>query len=200
MFHQQININNKNKLNIKYLILKVYYNYKIYIYNLKYFFKMYNSRIILPKKSDRFISSRSSERDRKLDKYKINDENRYLNNKNISLKIKSKIVNRTPSIVYDENVYSQKIYLDLLKTQIFENNDNNKNNFNSIENHNKINNINVISNDIIQPKNEQKFKTPNEKNLSINLSYFNNSSIEKTKFKTYTKNNLNQKEYINNYK
>ncbi len=132
MFHQQISINNKNKLNIKYLILKVYYNYKIYIYNLKYFFKMYNSRIILPKKSDRFISSRSSERDRKLDKYKINDENRYLNNKNISLKIKSKIVNRTPSIVYDENVYSQKIYLDLLKTQIFENNDNNKNNFNSI--------------------------------------------------------------------
>ena len=161
---------------------------------------MYNSRIILPKKSDRFISSRSSERDRKLDKYKINDENRYLNNKSISLKNKSKIVNRTPSIVYDENVYSQKIYLDLLKTQIFENNDNNKNNFNSIENHNKINNINVISNDIIQSKNEQKFKTPNEKNLSINLSYFNNSSIEKTKFKTYTKNNLNQKEYINNYK
>ena len=58
----------------------------------------------------------------------------------------------------------------------------------------------VISNEIIQSKNEQKFKTPNEKNLSINLSYFNNSSIEKTKFKTYTKNNLNQKEYVNNYK
>jgi len=160
---------------------------------------MNNSRIILPKKSDRFISSRSSERDRKLNKYIINEENKYLNNKSISLKIKSKIINRTPSIVNDENVYSQKIYLDLLKTQIFENvvDDINKKNFYSMENQNKINNINVVSNAKI--KNEQNFKTPNEKNLSINLSYFNNSSIE-PKFKTYTKNNINQNEYINNYK
>jgi WD40 repeat protein len=74
--------------------------------------------------SDRFITARSVERDKKIEKYNIRDD--LLNdcesikeglNLNESFNIERKV--RTPTIVTDEKQYSKNLYLSLLKSQIF---------------------------------------------------------------------------------
>jgi hypothetical protein len=76
------------------------------------------------KESDRFITARSVEREKKIEKYQIYEDNKntesstiddfnLIENPNFEKKT------RTPSIVVDENQYSKKLYLSLLKTQIF---------------------------------------------------------------------------------
>ena len=77
--------------------------------------------------SDRFILSRSAERDRQVDKYKIEDITKTYNIKQILNQAnKSQLKPRTPSIISDENALNQKMYLNLLKSQIFENKTNKK--------------------------------------------------------------------------
>lgn len=74
--------------------------------------------------SDRFITARSVERERKIEKYNIKDEKSMdqdsikegLNihdNRSVEKKI------RTPSIITDEKQVSRRLYLSLLKSQIF---------------------------------------------------------------------------------
>ena len=94
------------------------------------------------KKSDRFISARSAERDLKLEKFKVNDLSQTYNiNTLFTPKNKSQINSRTPTIINDENIFSQKIYLDLLKSQMFEKKSSYK------KSPIQLNNSNIISNE-----------------------------------------------------
>ena len=68
---------------------------------------------------DRFIMSRSAERDRKVEKSLINDKAKLPNLIPINTSHKTKIQTRTPSIINSDNTLDQKIYLSLLKSQIF---------------------------------------------------------------------------------
>jgi cell division cycle 20-like protein 1 (cofactor of APC complex) len=68
--------------------------------------------------SDRFITARSVERDKKIEKYQIKEDRVTLDNKKSSLSTEKKV--RTPTIVTDEKQYSKKLYLSLLKSQIFD--------------------------------------------------------------------------------
>ena len=74
--------------------------------------------------SDRFITARSVERDKKIEKYNIKEEKsneseqlREGLNLNDNRSVERKI--KTPLIVTDEKQYSKRLYLSLLKSQIF---------------------------------------------------------------------------------
>jgi cell division cycle 20-like protein 1 (cofactor of APC complex) len=72
------------------------------------------------KESDRYIAARSAERDKRIEKYQISDEicKIALNLVDCSTPVKK----RTLSIIVDDKYHSNKLYLSLLKTQIFNTN------------------------------------------------------------------------------
>ncbi len=135
------------------------------------------------KKSDRFISARSAERDLKLEKFKVNDLSQIYNiNTLFTPKNKSQINSRTPTIINDENIFSQKIYLDLLKSQMFEKKSSYK------KSPIQLNNSNIISN-------EKESSSPNKINpqkkneiiRNLNKTFNNMSPLDKKIHKTYSK-------------
>ena len=135
------------------------------------------------KKYDRFISARSTERDLQLEKFKVNDLSQTYNIKTLfTPKSKSQIKSRTPSIINDENTFSQKIYLDLLKSQIFENKPSYKKSPKP-------------SSKLSFTSNQKESFSPNKpkKEIIRNLNNtFNNMSPDKKTYKTYSKiKNLN---------
>jgi cell division cycle 20-like protein 1 (cofactor of APC complex) len=139
---------------------------------------------LIGKKSDRFISARSSERDIKLEKFKVNDLSQTYNIKTLfTPKNKSQMKSRIPSIINDENSFSQKIYLDLLKSQIFENKSSYKKSPNAS---NKISYNN---------SNNKETFSPNKKEIIKNLTTtFNKMSSDKKINKPYSKTkNINYK-------
>ena len=70
--------------------------------------------------SDRFITARSVERDKKIEKYQIRDDRSLKDEKIGNSSLSSDKKTRTPTIVTDEKQYSKKLYLSLLKSQIFD--------------------------------------------------------------------------------
>ena len=72
--------------------------------------------------SDRFITGRNGERERILDKFKVEDDShqKYLNDLYLTPRCKSQTKNRQLNFIDDEEIFGQKIYLNLLKSQIFE--------------------------------------------------------------------------------
>ena len=71
--------------------------------------------------SDRFITGRNGERERVLDKYKVEDDShqKYIDDLYLTPRCRSKNKNRHLNLIDDE-IFGQKIYLNLLKSQIFE--------------------------------------------------------------------------------
>ena len=72
--------------------------------------------------SDRFITVRNEERERILDKFKVEDDShqKYLNDLYNTPRCKSQTKNRQLNFIDDAQFFEQKIYLNLLKSQIFE--------------------------------------------------------------------------------
>ena len=72
--------------------------------------------------SDRFITVRNEERERILDKFKVEDDShqKYLNDLYKTPRCKSQTKNRQLNFIDDAQIFEQKIYLNLLKSQIFE--------------------------------------------------------------------------------
>jgi WD40 repeat protein len=75
------------------------------------------------KESDRFIAARSSEREMMIERYKIKDSKQFENNKKQDMPIKiarsASPILKTPLIIKDKKQISEKLYLSLLKTQLF---------------------------------------------------------------------------------
>ena len=72
--------------------------------------------------SDRFITGRNGERERILDKYKVEDDShqKYIDDLYLTPRCKSQNKNRQLNIIDDDEIFGQKIYLNLLKSQMFE--------------------------------------------------------------------------------
>ena len=72
--------------------------------------------------SDRFITGRNGERERILDKFKVeeNPHEKYINDLYLTPRCKSQTKNRQLNFIEDDEIFGQKIYLNLLKSQIFE--------------------------------------------------------------------------------
>ena len=72
--------------------------------------------------SDRFITVRNEERERILDKFKVEDDThqKYIDDLYKTPRCKSQAKNRQLNLIDDEQIFEQKIYLNLLKSQIFE--------------------------------------------------------------------------------
>ena len=72
--------------------------------------------------SDRFITGRNGERERILDKFKVEEEThkKYLDDLYLTPRDKPKNKNRQLNFIEDDEIFNQKIYLNLLKSQIFE--------------------------------------------------------------------------------
>jgi cell division cycle 20-like protein 1 (cofactor of APC complex) len=111
------------------------------------------------KESDRYIAARSTERDKRIEKYHISEENCKiaLNLDNFSTPEKK----RSLSIIVDDKYHSNKLYLSLLKTQIFNTNSSAKRTLN-------ISDSKHISKKKkkIESNNKTKIPSSSEKNIS----------------------------------
>ena len=72
--------------------------------------------------SDRFITGRNGERERILDKFKVEEglNKKYIDDLYLTPHHKSQPKNRQLNFIEDDEIFNQKIYLNLLKSQIFE--------------------------------------------------------------------------------
>ena len=159
--------------------------------------------------SDRFIAGRNGERERILDKFKVEDDShqKYLNDLYLTPRCKSQTKNRQLNFIDDDEIFGQKIYLNLLKSQIFESKhsyskekSNNHDKLSSTKNYpyttykkildnnigkdlNKtyFNNINLINNNNLSSSNKNSKNKSNQ--MTNNISRFNNKNIN-----TYTNN------------
>jgi WD40 repeat protein len=121
------------------------------------------------KESDRYIAARSVERDKRIEKYQISDEicKINLNLDNCTTPVKK----RPLSIIVDDKYHSNKLYLSLLKTQIFNTNSSTKKNVdNSDSKHTSKKKKKVES------SKKSKFLNSSEKNIST-LNESNNYKI-----------------------
>ena len=153
--------------------------------------------------SDRFISGRTKEREIIIDKFKIEDDSikEYREDKYKTPHCKSQIKNRQINLIENEELFEHKIYLNLLKTQIFQNSyastSSSDNNFimksynltpKIIKNLDKsyfqdININNNNNNNILTKNNEENISiSKNTKNIQFNIiksknSYLNTKNI-----------------------
>ena len=72
--------------------------------------------------TDRFITGRNGERERILDKFKVEDDShqKYIEDLYLTPRCKSQNKNRELNFIEDDEIFGQKIYLNLLKSQIFD--------------------------------------------------------------------------------
>ena len=121
--------------------------------------------------SDRFISGRNGERERILDKFKVEEglNKKYIDDLYLTPHHKSQPKNRQLNFIEDDEIFNQKIYLNLLKSQIFEGRT-------TCSQEKKINT-------------EKKLSTKNFKS-SINKKIYDNNNIGKDLNKTFF-NNIN---------
>ena len=121
--------------------------------------------------SDRFITGRNGERERILDKFKVEEglNKKYIDDLYLTPHHKSQPKNRQLNFIEDDEIFNQKIYLNLLKSQIFEGRT-------TCSQEKKINT-------------EKKLSTKNFKS-SINKKIYDNNSIGKDLNKTFF-NNIN---------
>ena len=121
--------------------------------------------------SDRFITGRNRERERILDKFKVEEglNKKYIDDLYLTPHHKSQPKNRQLNFIEDDEIFNQKIYLNLLKSQIFEGRT-------TCSQEKKINT-------------EKKLSTKNFKS-SINKKIYDNNNIGKDLNKTFF-NNIN---------
>ena len=121
--------------------------------------------------SDRFITGRNGERERILDKFKVEERlnKKYIDDLYLTPHHKSQPKNRQLNFIEDDEIFNQKIYLNLLKSQIFEGRT-------TCSQEKKINT-------------EKKLSTKNFKS-SINKKIYDNNNIGKDLNKTFF-NNIN---------
>ena len=121
--------------------------------------------------SDRFITGRNGERERILDKFKVEEglNKKYIDDLYLTPHHKSQPKNRQLNFIEDDEIFNQKIYLNLLKSQIFEGRT-------TCSQEKKINT-------------EKKLSTKNFKS-SINKKIYDNNNIGKDLNKTFF-NNIN---------
>ena len=152
------------------------------------------------KMSDRFITGRNEERERIIDKFKIEEEShkKYIDDLYLTPRFKPKNKNRELNFIDDDEIFNQKIYLNLLKSQIFEgrmacsqekniNNTNKKfcsKNYNSSINKIKFDN-NSIDKDLnkkffndINVKSDNNANSANNNNTNCILSSFSNKKTK----------------------
>ena len=117
--------------------------------------------------SDRFISGRNGERERILDKFKVEDDShqKYIDDLYLTPRCKSQNKNRQLNLIDDE-IFGQKIYLNLLKSQIFE-----TRHSCSSDNHDKKSSSKIYSNTI----NKKMFD--NNIGKDLNKIFFNNINL-----------------------
>ena len=160
--------------------------------------------------SDRFITGRNGERERILDKFKVEEDSheKYIKDLYLTPRCKSQTKNRQLNLIDDDEIFGQKIYLNLLKSQIFEskhscspdksNNHDKKssaknyvgsfckkifdNNIGKDLNKTFFNNINLVNNNTNNNNNLLSLnKTKNKNNQIINnITRFNNKNINNT--------------------
>ena len=110
--------------------------------------------------SDRFISARNKEREIILDKYKIDDDSdkKYIEDIYQTPRCKSQTKSRQLNYIENDETFGQKIYLNLLKTQIFQST-NSRSNYSD--------------------KSFRGYKTEPKQNIikNLNKSFFNNDNI-----------------------
>ena len=153
--------------------------------------------------SDRFITGRNGERERMIDKFKVEEISKHnYTNKNFYLtpSCKSQIKNRKLNFIDNDEIFGQKIYLNLLKSQIFDSkqfcspNKSNKNDklsskkYGSSINKHFFENKNI--NDIGKDLNKTIFK-------NINLVNNSNNNIDNNLLSSNYKENKNN-QIINN--
>ena len=121
--------------------------------------------------SYRFITGRNGERERILDKFKVEEglNKKYIDDLYLTPHHKSQPKNRQLNFIEDDEIFNQKIYLNLLKSQIFEGRT-------TCSQEKKINT-------------EKKLSTKNFKS-SINKKIYDNNNIGKDLNKTFF-NNIN---------
>ena len=110
--------------------------------------------------SDRFISARNKEREIILDKFKIDDDSdkKYIEDIYQTPRCKSQTKSRQLNYIENDETFGQKIYLNLLKTQIFQST-NSRSNYSD--------------------KSFRGYKTEPKQNIikNLNKSFFNNDNI-----------------------
>ena len=143
--------------------------------------------------SDRFITGRNGERERILDKFKVEEEKhkKYLDDLYLTPRDKSKNKNRQLNFIEDDEVFNQKIYLNLLKSQIFEGRTTcsqekkiNTDKKLSSKNYKSSMNIKLIDNNI---------------GKDLNKAFFNNINVINNNNASSTSNNINTNCILTSY-
>jgi cell division cycle 20-like protein 1 (cofactor of APC complex) len=143
--------------------------------------------------SDRFITGRNGERERILDKFKVEEEKhkQYLDDLYLTPRDKSKNKNRQLNFIEDDEVFNQKIYLNLLKSQIFEGRTTcsqekkiNTDKKLSSKNYKSSMNIKLIDNNI---------------GKDLNKAFFNNINVINNNNASSTSNNINTNCILTSY-
>jgi len=165
--------------------------------------------------SDRFIAGRNGERERILDKFKVEDDShqKYLNDLYLTPRCKSQTKNRQLNFIDDDEIFGQKIYLNLLKSQIFESKhscskekSNNHDKLSSTKNYPYNTYKKILDNNIGKDLNKTYFNNINlinNNNINNNLSSSNKNSKNKNNQMTnsisrFNNNNKNVNTYTNN--
>ena len=154
--------------------------------------------------TDRFITGRNGERERILDKFKVEDDShqKYIEDLYLTPRCKSQTKNRQLNLIDDE-ILGQKIYLNLLKSQIFETRhscspDNNNNKKSSSKIYRNSINKKIFDNNIGKDLNKIYFNNINlvNNNMNINnkdININNNNNINNSLLSSNSVKNKNHK-------
>ena len=124
--------------------------------------------------SDRFIAGRNGERERILDKFKIEEvsQQKYTNDLYLTPLCKSQNKIRELNLIDDDEIFGQKIYLNLLKSQIFDSN-------HSCSPNKSIKNEKLSSKKFSSSINTKFSENKNSNNIGkdLNKTFFNNINL-----------------------
>ena len=143
--------------------------------------------------SDRFITGRNGERERILDKFKIEEEKhkKYLDDLYLTPRDKPKNKNRQLNFIEDDEIFNQKIYLNLLKSQIFEGRT-------TCSQEKKINTDKKLSSKNYKSSMNKKL-FENNIGKDLNKTFFNNINVINNNNASSTSNNINTNCILTSY-
>ena len=144
--------------------------------------------------SDRFISGRNCERERILDKFKVEDDShqKYIDDLYLTPRCKSQNKNRQLNLIDDE-IFGQKIYLNLLKSQIFE-----TRHSCSSDNHDKKSSSKIYSSTINKKMFDNNIGKDLNKIFFNNINLINNNNSNNNSNNNISLNNINNNISNNN--
>ena len=126
--------------------------------------------------TDRFISGRSKEREIILDKFKVEEDSfkKYREDIYQTPRCKSQTKSRQINLIENDEIYGQKIYLNLLKTQIFQSSHSSTNTSDKVFNLKQSNLIQTIGKNL----NKSYFNNVKINNNDINGNILSKSDVE----------------------